>query len=150
MSKQTAISTSIVTATAIATAIGLVTFAGAAFAGQAQTATDATADTAFGQSFMALDTDGNGQVSWSEAKAGGISESAFHSAETTQDKALSMAEYEAAKAAKDGVVGEAVEVGEDTPAGMEMMSDDSMGAMSSGSSMEANGGMNNDATTDAQ
>lgn len=100
--------------TAIAT--GLFLAAGGAFAAQASDSAATTADVAFGQSFAALDSNGNGQVSWSEANAQGISQTAFESAETTQDGMLSMAEYNAAQAARDGVVGEAVEIGEDTVA----------------------------------
>lgn len=104
-----------------AIAIGLMTAAGAAFAAQAQTETGATADAAFGQSFAEVDVNGNGKISWEEAKANGISRSAFHSAETTQDGVLSKSEYQVAQAAKAGVVGEAVEVGKDTGAATEPM-----------------------------
>lgn len=110
MLKQTAIAITVVMTAGAA---------GTAVAAQSPDTVKPTADIAFEQSFTALDNNGDGEVSWPEAKANGISHTAFYSAETTQDGAVSMAEYNAAIHARGGIMGEAVEIGEDTPAAAE-------------------------------
>lgn len=63
-------------------AIGMTMFAAAALAG--------------GHSFGKLDGNGNGQISWSEAKGSGVPHSNFQAADGNGDGALSKHEYQSA------------------------------------------------------
>lgn len=63
-------------------AIGMMTFAGVALAG--------------GGSFAKVDANGNGKISWSEAKAAGIPQSNFMAADAHGDGVLDKEDYKSA------------------------------------------------------
>lgn len=82
-------------------AIGMMTVASTAFAAQGQADHDTNGKVpgsqhraeSSNQSFNSMDTNGNGEINWSEGKAGGMSKQDFNSADTNQDNMMGQSEY---------------------------------------------------------